>query len=72
MYETSNDEFPLKLKLCPAETPPIVATEALKQLTLLNDFKMGPDLARAIDCALKPFNAATIASQVSPTQINRY
>ena len=48
MYETSNDEFPLMLKLCPAETLPIVVTEALNGLTLFERFKMGGDLARAI------------------------
>jgi hypothetical protein len=48
MYEASNDEFPLMLKLCPAETLSIVVTEALNELTLLERFKMGPDLARAI------------------------
>lgn len=48
MYEASNDEFPLMLKLCPAETLTIVVTEALHGLTLFERFKMGPDLPRAI------------------------
>ena len=42
------DEFPLMLRLCPAETLPVVVTEALNELTLLERLKMGPDLARAI------------------------
>jgi hypothetical protein len=48
MYETSSDEFPLILKLCPADTLPVVGTEALNGLTVFERFKMGPDLARAI------------------------
>lgn len=48
MYETSNDEFPLMLKLCPAETLPIVVSEALNELTLFERFKMGTDQSNAL------------------------
>jgi hypothetical protein len=41
MYKASGDEFPLMLKLCPAETLPIVVTEALNELTLFERFKNG-------------------------------
>lgn len=44
----SNDDLPLMLRLCPAETLPIVVEDAMSSLTLWERFTMGENLARAV------------------------